>query len=79
MRIAIVESTHCPSQSDHQTPITRPATIKSRPVEAADGHIETRRIPARPVHHAKAGKRVEARFEGFAPVAMFALAVQHVI
>jgi 2-keto-4-pentenoate hydratase len=29
------------------------------------------------VHHAKAGQRVEARFEGFAPVAMFAVAVQH--
>ena len=30
------------------------------------------------VHHAKAGQRVEARFEGFAPVAMFAKSVQHV-
>ena len=30
------------------------------------------------VHHAKAGQRVEARFEGFAPVAMFAEAVQHI-
>ncbi|MCK1712170.1 MULTISPECIES: hypothetical protein [unclassified Bradyrhizobium] len=30
------------------------------------------------VHHANAGQRVEARFEGFAPVAMFAVAIQHV-
>jgi 2-keto-4-pentenoate hydratase len=30
------------------------------------------------VHHAEAGQRVEARFEGFAPVAMFAASVQHV-
>ena len=30
------------------------------------------------VHHVKAGQRVEARFEGFAPVAMFAEAVQHI-
>ncbi len=30
------------------------------------------------VHHAKAGQCVEARFEGFAPVAMFAEAVQHI-
>ena len=29
------------------------------------------------VHHAKAGQCVEARFEGFTPVAMFAVAVQH--
>jgi 2-keto-4-pentenoate hydratase len=30
------------------------------------------------VHHAKAGQYVEAHFEGFAPVAMFALSVQPV-